>query len=515
MSFCSEILSGRKAALFLILAVAVVFRLYRIDAPLVEGSVAAVKQVYIANKARSIAGPPLRLLNPTYDFLDQDGRRMAMIEEVPAYTGLVGTCYHLFGEREWIGRVWSILATLVAVLALCDLVRREFGSDLALPAAALFSLCPLLIFYGRAVQPDLCMLACMLLSACFYHRYVDGARLRWLLAAALAGLLGAAFKYYGLMVLIPLADLTVRRTGWRGLAHIQFLFLGGSLAVPVFAWVIGVFARHHNPADTDAYFLFQRPALVLQTVLYERFVDRFLWKDCGPITAVLIVTGVALARLHGKARPILGWTLMGVLFFFLLGPKVCCHGYYELMMLPAAAAWAALGWQTLWAAARQRFPAPARRQGLGVAALAILAAVHSPWVIHGERGLERGSLILAERLNRLCGPSSKVVALGANSAEVIHYSHRQGWVLPDGLPGRGWREELARYQSLGATYVAVYLSPHDPPGRQHASLPLLASFPVVEHQAGPWSSWGDHRCEFYILRLQDAARTRPSGPAGK
>src|SRR6516165_4257753 len=108
MGSCSAVPARRKAALLLVVGVAVLLRLYRIDAPLAEGSVAAVKQVYVANKARNIAGPPLRLLNPTYDFLDRDGRRMAMIEEVPAYTGLVGVCYHLFGEREWIGRAWSI-----------------------------------------------------------------------------------------------------------------------------------------------------------------------------------------------------------------------------------------------------------------------------------------------------------------------------------------------------------------------------------------------------------------------
>jgi hypothetical protein len=514
MGFCPETLAGRKAALYLVLVAAVLLRLYRIDAPLAEGSVAAVKQVYVANKARSIAGPPLRLLNPTYDFLDHNGRRMAMIEEVPAYTGLVGVCYHLFGEREWIGRAWSVLATLVALLALYDLIRRDFDSSLAFLAATLFSLCPLLIFYGRAFQPDLCMLACMILSACFYHRYFDGGRSRWLLAAALAGLMGAAFKYYGLMVLIPLADLTIRRTGWRGLVRVPFLSLAGSITVPIFAWVIGVFARHHNPADTNAYFLFQRPELLLQRVLYERFADRFLWKDCGPATAILIVAGVASANMHARARPIMGWSLMGVLFFFLLGPKVCCHGYYELMMLPAAAVWAALGWQALWGAARKRIPALARRPWLGVAALAVIAVVHSPWVIHGESGLERGSLILGERLNRVCGPSSKVVALGTNSAEVIHYSHRQGWVFPDGLHGRCWREELARYKSLGAAYVAVYFTNHDAPEQQHSYLPLLTAFPVVEHQSGPWSCWGDHQCEFYILSLQDPDKTSWSGNAG-
>jgi hypothetical protein len=317
------------------------------------------------------------------------------------------------------------------------------------------------------------------------------------------------------MVLIPLADLTVRRAGWRGLVRAPFLFLSGFMTVPIFAWVLGVFIRHHNPADANAYFLFQSPGLLLQGVLYERFADRFLWKDCGPVTAILIVAGVASAWRYRGARPVMGWTLMALLFYFLLGPKLCCHSYYELMMLPAAAVWAALGWQALRGAVHRRVPALARRPWLGVAALAGVAAVHSPWVIHGESGVERGSLILGESLNEVCAPSGKVIALGANGAEVIHYSHRQGWVFPDGLPGQSWGEELTRYRSLGAAYVAVYSTHHDAPGQQARFLPLLRTLPVVEHRVGPWSCWGDHYCEFYIFSLQDTDGTSLPGVAGK
>jgi hypothetical protein len=39
-----------------------------------------------------------------------------------------------------------------------------------------------------------------------------------------------------------------------------------------------------------------------------------------------------------------GWAVMGVTFFFLLGPLLRCHVYYELMMLPGACVAAALDW---------------------------------------------------------------------------------------------------------------------------------------------------------------------------
>jgi len=122
-----------KRAFLLVLALAVVLLLYRINAPLVDGM--SIKQIFVANKARAIAGPPLVLGNNSFDWLDDTGRRSVLCEECPLYTGLVGIGYFLFGEHDWIGRVLSLLATLAAIWAFHDLMRREFNRRLAFTSA--------------------------------------------------------------------------------------------------------------------------------------------------------------------------------------------------------------------------------------------------------------------------------------------------------------------------------------------------------------------------------------------
>ena len=162
---------------------------------------------------------------------------MALTEEIPLYAGLIGSAYRLFGEHEWFGRAWSILATLVAMIALYDWTKQCFGRAVALRATALFSFCPLTLFYGRAFQPDASMLAGMLAALAFYRRYLDGGKRSWLLAAASAGLVGAAFKYYGLMVLVPLAGATWREKGWRACFSRPFLLLAAVLVLPIAFWI--------------------------------------------------------------------------------------------------------------------------------------------------------------------------------------------------------------------------------------------------------------------------------------
>lgn len=85
------------------------------------------KQVYVANKARSIARAPFNPMRNSLDFLDNNGERLILTEEIPLYTALLGLGYRIFGERDEVGHALSLLGSLLAILALYDLAKREQG----------------------------------------------------------------------------------------------------------------------------------------------------------------------------------------------------------------------------------------------------------------------------------------------------------------------------------------------------------------------------------------------------
>ena len=175
----------------------------------------------MANRARNMAGPPFDPWHASFDFcITMDGRREPYTEEFPLYHALVAAGYRMFGEQDWFGRALSGVGSLVAILAFIGLMRREYDDRFALLAGVLFAFCPMLVFYGRTVIPDVWMLACML--ACAYFSGVALENNRWtaLLASGLAGLLAVAFKYYGLMVLLPMAEMAWRLQGRRGLVRL-------------------------------------------------------------------------------------------------------------------------------------------------------------------------------------------------------------------------------------------------------------------------------------------------------
>jgi 4-amino-4-deoxy-L-arabinose transferase-like glycosyltransferase len=508
---------GRRRLLLLaILVLATLVRLYHFRAPLLDQL--HIKQVFVANKARNIARSPSSSMGSTFDFLRADGARLRLVEEVPLYAGLVGMSYALFGEHEWLGRLGSILATLAAIAALHDWVRREFDDPTGLVAAFLFAVSPLMIFWGRAVTPDPCMLACMLLCAACYRRHLDeGDRAGWLAAAALFGLLGAAFKYYGLMVLIPLADMAYRRGGWRAWLAPRFLGLAAVMVLPIAAWLIGVFARHANPTTETLYFFFQEPGSLVHRRFFIRLTLGLLLNDLGPFTTLLMAAGAVGAALGmERARPLLGWTVMGILFVFLLAPKFLDHDYYGLLTLPAAAGWAAVGWRV---ARRAPIRSPGRRAWRAVLVLSLITVIHSPWVMGAKYILERHHGIVAARLNQLCTPAGKVIVLGQQLGwPAVHYSGRLGWIEQCRKLPPNWQETFGKYHALGAELVALYFDPSVPAQVRESYRPLIEALPLVEHESGPWFRH-DLPCEYYIFSLREpgtgGGSPPPTAPRGR
>jgi 4-amino-4-deoxy-L-arabinose transferase-like glycosyltransferase len=476
-----------------------------------------VKQVYVSNKARSIARLPLNPFRNTLDLLDERGERLTLTEEAPVYTGLLGLTYRLLGEHDWFGRVLSLLGTVAAIVAYADLARREHGPAIGHAGALLLAVAPLLEFYGRAVMPDTWMLAAMLTAATCYRRHLDGLGRGWLIGTACAAALAPLFKYYGVMILVPLAGMTVhhKRSCLRRAS--LFLIIGTATLVPVGLWMITVFLRTPNPitagwsGDGHAmpYLVFQAPRVLLSPGFYTRgFILRFLVHDCGPVTSALVVLGV-VAAMRGRcsaseARPALQslscWSVMGLAFYVLFAPKLIDHDYYELMLLPAAATWGA--WGLSWLAASVK--ADTRwRVAIPLGVLVLAAVVQSPWCMSGMFRIDRAKLILAERLKACTDKGRRVVVIGPGIelATAVHYCDREGWALQmQRLPEQS-ATFIERYRAAGAQVLAVYFDPKATPVARRSLGVLTQNLPVLERGAGAWARI-DGTCSYWILDLR-------------
>ena len=177
----------------------------------------------------------------------------------------------------------------------------------------------------------------MLTAAACYRRNLDGLGRGWLIGAACAAAPAPLFKYYGVMILIPLAGMTVHRGGRRGLYGSRFIGMAAATLVPVGLWLIAVFLRTANPVTSGwtgdgravPYLVFQSPRVLLSPAFHYRgFLLRFLVHDCGPVTAALVVVGVIAAirrwreATGGRSalQPLICWSVMGLAFYVLFAP---------------------------------------------------------------------------------------------------------------------------------------------------------------------------------------------------
>ena len=136
--------------------------------------------------------------------------------------------------------------------------------------------------------------------------------------------------------------------------------------------------------------------------------------------------------------------------------------------------------------------------------LLILVVVQSPRGAKGCYEIETGYKMVADRIHERCAPSGRFVVAGSSfGVEIIHYAHREGWVVgPEGGPN-DWRDWLRRYHDRGAEYVAVYFDHRVSPKDRESYQPLVRALEVVEHQAGAWGG-GGRTVEYYILKIPNS-----------
>jgi hypothetical protein len=194
----------------------------------------------------------------------------------------------------------------------------------------------------------------------------------------------------------------------------------------------------------------------------------------------------------------LGWTITGIAFYFLLGPKLCHHVYYEMMMLPAAAIWGAVAWRAIGRWMQLSW----LRGHWGT--FCLFAAGLLPMIVKETPAMEVGCLKAAREADQLCSPAGRIVVagIGAECVEILHYTHRQGWVIANPPLTDEGCSRLARYHAMGAEYLVLYFNSDIPLWKRHWYLSFADSLPVVDHQAGKWSALGNRWSEFYILDLR-------------
>lgn len=162
--------------LTIILLVAFVVRLYKVNTPLADFH--SWRQVDTSAVTRNFVKDGIDFLHPRYDDLSSietglenpQGYRMV---EFPIYNAIVATFVKaapFLTVEEW-GRVTTNLFSLIIIAVIYYLARREVGILAALASSLTYAVFPFFIFFSRVVLPDTTAVACSFAAIFFLYKW--------------------------------------------------------------------------------------------------------------------------------------------------------------------------------------------------------------------------------------------------------------------------------------------------------------------------------------------------------
>jgi 4-amino-4-deoxy-L-arabinose transferase-like glycosyltransferase len=345
--------------------------------------------------------------------------------EFPLVPFLAALLYGMFGVQAWVGRAVSVAFFAVSVPFLYRLVHNTSNARAALWAVAIYSLTPLSIFASRAFMPDMASLSLSLVALTLFGTWLERApHAALFMATGLAISLAILVKLPAVLIGVPLVAMAwgkygVRAIHRRELGALAALALSGPLAWYTHAYRL---SRAYPP-----YHFFGTGALELVGVDWSlEIAHRLATSSLTPLVAAAMLVGLVLPARAASAWVFHWWLLALLGFIVLAGWGNHEHDWYQLPLVPVAAALA--GRACAWGVgrvARRAGAAPAcLTAGVFVAGLATVSYVCLAPHYEPKR-LAWWQAGLA--LNHLTPPEALVLVADDGDPTALYYSRRRGW----------------------------------------------------------------------------------------
>jgi hypothetical protein len=383
-------------------------------------------------------------LNPLYPQTDYNGPPPNYVElELQIVPFLAAIGYKLFGVHEVFGRLISLGFSVGTIVVLAFFGRWLIGTIAGgLIAAAIFTVLPGSVYYGRTFMPDTTMVFFFTLALFVCTRYlVDGAK-TWRGAAWAALALAMAFlaKPVAVVALVPLVAVAAwefrkKTFGTSGLARIGATVVAALIVLLVYGqivsshaewhWASGITKLHVIPALKKA---FTSPVEFVAKLRAFKDTYGLISKTMLGFLGVLILVLGFTRRLRTRSDALLyGW-LLGYMFYAYAVLTVERVDYYTYIILPLAALVGGALFSYWIERLRTVNNARVLLTGLALAGTFLLVA----FIVDERRTLapyynyKKANYIAAKALDATLPPDALVV-MAHYDPSILYYINRKGW----------------------------------------------------------------------------------------
>lgn len=448
-------------SLFGVFVIAVSLRFYGITHPIADWH--SWRQVDTAAVARNFIRFGTDPLRPRFDDLSNipsgkdnpNGWRMV---EFPLYQLAATAGYKLVGVVSieiWL-RLVTIIASSITAVLLILLVSRYVNFGTGLLTGLIYAVLPYNIYYGRVILPDPFMVFWSVLSMYLLSVIDTAKKYSWLtlVAAGLSAAFALLVKPNAIFLLLPAFYLL-----WKKFTFSKNLFIGLFIY-----WIIGLFPlwlwrkwilQYPEGIAVYTWLLNEGNIRFKGAWFYWLFAERLGKLILGFWGLVPFSLGL-LVKPGGKEGWLFRWwALGGLLYMVIVARGNVQHDYYQIMIMPIVAVYAAKGLHFI--IHNSSFSVVPRWVFAGVCSLLIFG--FSWYFIRSNYWINRPEIVEAGKVaDALLPKDAKVIASYNGDTTFLYQINRQGW--PIGF-------EIDKKIQMGATHY-VTVSPTDADGETRA-----------------------------------------------
>lgn len=449
----------------LFLAVGVLVRSYKIDAPIADWH--SWRQADTAAVSRNFIKDDFNMLYPQSDsfyalneFKLENPNRY-FINEFPLYNAVVAAIYKQFGIHESYGRMVSIFFATIGALALYGLVKLLIGTPSALAVLGYYSLLPYNIYYGRVFMPDPTFAALSILSLYFcvlwvkYENYLYGLALMFTFAIAML------IKPYAIFMAIPMFYWVMVNRGVKTFKQpLPYLIAIGSF-IPLVLWRYH-YSLHPEGSFGTAWLLneggIRFTGAFFRWIIFDRF-NRLIFATGG---FVLFVVGFFSSYLKKNTSLFFVWTISVLLYITIFAKGNVNHDYYQLPIVAPGIVLAVIGGNALIGLGKTKLQKIINSILVGM--LVILSLAFGWFEVRGYFNINNPAIVEAgKKVDEITPKDALVIAPYQGDPAFLYQTNRHGWPI-------GGNIEV--YIANGATYY-VTTSRDDEYNRLKKSYPVI------------------------------------------
>jgi len=405
--------------------------------------------------------------------------------EFPILPFITALCYKFAGVHEWIGRIQAVILFGVSLPFFFLLVREIFGSTAAVWATFFYCFTPLNVFAGRSFMPDVPSLSFAIVGLYFFLRWVQHGGSSSFFVAAIAISLSLLIKITSIVILAPVLYLVVgrlcqtpgvsqngadgNRATWTGRSAdrasgservkrptiLGAIIFGAIALLPSAVWywhayqIAQKFYPHH--------FFGAGGVRIESFSWYWHIAQQTLVSSLTPLLSLLALVGffVPQSRSRNYCR-LFHWWLAAVIVFIIVVGYGNRHRWYQLPLVPIAAAFAGAGGAFIGSRISSRSVAITSSIVLAVTFLILAFVYVRPFYESSAAQLRDAGL----ELRKVTPTDSLIIAADMGDPTIFYYAERKGWHFPEragiynGTPDDSEQamENLEKLRRGGATH---------------------------------------------------------------